>query len=113
MVIKVDTCLFISKTVIYVVYVYYCIFWAHSQSDIDKVMKSFKEDGPSYNWEHSKGESVSELLGCILVFQTALIHIVLGITGIEHCNGLLIPTKVEAPLGTYANISESNIDWTN
>ena len=26
-------------------------------------MKSFKEDGPSYNWEHSKGESVSELLG--------------------------------------------------
>ena len=26
-------------------------------------MKSFKEDGPSYNWEHSKVESVSEFLG--------------------------------------------------
>ena len=26
-------------------------------------MKSLKEYGPSYNWEHSKGESVSEFLG--------------------------------------------------
>ena len=26
-------------------------------------MKSFKEGGPSYNWEHSKGESLSEFLG--------------------------------------------------
>ena len=60
---KVDPCLFMSKTVICVVYVYDCLFWARSQSDIDNLMKSFKEDGPSYNWEHSKGESVSEFLG--------------------------------------------------
>ena len=60
---KVDTCLFIYKTVICVVYVYYCLFWERSQYDIDNVMKYFKEDGPSYNWEHSKGESVSEILG--------------------------------------------------
>ena len=26
-------------------------------------MRYLKEDGPSYNWEHSKGESVSEFLG--------------------------------------------------
>ena len=26
-------------------------------------MKSFSEDGPSYNWEHPKGESVSEFFG--------------------------------------------------
>ena len=58
-----DPCLFISKTVICVVYVDDCLFWARSQSDIDNVMKSFKEDGPSYIWEHSKGESVSEFLG--------------------------------------------------
>ena len=25
-------------------------------------MKSFKEGGTSYNWEHSKGESLSEFL---------------------------------------------------
>ena len=31
---KVDTCLFMSKTVICVVYVYACLFWAHSQSNI-------------------------------------------------------------------------------
>ena len=60
---KVDLCLFMFKTVICVVYVGDCLFWACSQSEIDNVMKSFKEDGPSYNWEHSKGGSVSEFLG--------------------------------------------------
>ena len=53
---KVGPCLFMSKTVICVVYVDDCIFWARSQYDIDNVMRSFKEDGPSYNWEHSKVE---------------------------------------------------------
>ena len=47
---KVDPYVFISKTVICVVYVDDCLFWARSKSDIDNVMKSFKEDGPSYNW---------------------------------------------------------------
>ena len=60
---KVDTCLFMSKTVIYVVYVDDCLFWAYSQSEIKDEMKSFKKDGPSYNWEQSKGESVPEFLG--------------------------------------------------
>ena len=40
---KVDTCLFMSKTVICVVYLDDCLFWARSQSDIDNVMKYFKE----------------------------------------------------------------------
>ena len=60
---NVDPCLFMSKTVICVVYVDDCFFWARSKSEIDNIMKSFKEDGPSYNWERSKGESVSEFLG--------------------------------------------------
>ena len=60
---KVDLCLFMSKTVICVVYVDDCLFWACSQSEIDNVMKSFQEDGTSYIWEHSKGESMSEFLG--------------------------------------------------
>ena len=51
-----------SNTVICVVYLDDCLFWEHSQSDIDNLMKYLKEDGPSYNWEHSKGESVSEFL---------------------------------------------------
>ena len=57
--IKVDPCIFISKTVFCVVYVDDCLFWERSQSDIGNVMKSSKEDGTSYNWEHPKGESVS------------------------------------------------------
>ena len=44
---KVNPCLFMSKTVICVVYLDDCLFWARSKSDIDNIMKSFKEDGPS------------------------------------------------------------------
>ena len=46
---KVDSCLFMSKNVSFVVYVDDCLFWAGSQSEIYNVMKSFKEDGPDYN----------------------------------------------------------------
>ena len=53
--IKVDPCLFMSKTVIFLVQVDDCLFWVHSQSDIDNVIKSFKDYGPIYFWEHSKG----------------------------------------------------------
>ena len=45
---KRDPCLFMSKTVIYVVYVDDFLFWARSQSDIDNLMKSLKDDGTSY-----------------------------------------------------------------
>ena len=52
---KVDPCLLMSKTVICVVYMDDCLFWARSKYDIDNVMKYFKEDGPSYNRENSNG----------------------------------------------------------
>ena len=60
---KVDSFLFISKTMGFLVYVDDCICWARSQSKIDNVMKSFKEDSTINNWERSKGESVSDVLG--------------------------------------------------
>ena len=109
---KVDTCLFMSKTVICVVNLDDCLFWALSQSDIDNVMNSFKEDGSSYNLEHSKGKQVSEFLGIDIktlynggfqFFQNGLIRKVLEATGMEDCNGLPTPTKVEAPLVTDVN----------
>ena len=43
---KVDPCLFMSKNIIFVVYVDYCLFWVFPQSEIDYVNTSFKEDGP-------------------------------------------------------------------
>ena len=61
---KVDPYLFMFKTVICVVYMDDCLFCARSQSEIDNLMKYFKGGGPSYNWEHSMRESVSEFL-CI------------------------------------------------
>ena len=111
-----------SKTVIGVVYVDDCLFWSCSKSDIDNIMKSFKEDGPSYNWEHPQGESVSELLGIdiktldyggVKFYQTGLICKILEDTGMEHCNGFPTSTKVDAPLGTDQNDSEFERDWTN
>ena len=45
--------------------------------------------------------------------KTGLIQKVLEATGMEHCNGLPTPTKVEANLGTYANGSEAKRDWPN
>ena len=85
-------------------------------------MNSFKEDGPSYNWEHSKVESVSEYLGIDIktlddgVFQfckTGFIRKVLDATGMDHFNGLPTPTKVEVPLGTDSNGSDAKRDCPN
>ena len=82
----------------------------------------FKEDGTSYSWELSKGESVSEFLSIDIktlddsgfqFCQTGLIRKVLEATGIEHCNRLPTPTKVEETLGTDVNGSEAKRDWTN
>ena len=44
-------------------------------------------------------------------YQTLLIRKVFEATGMEHCNGLPTPTKVDAPLGTDANGSEAKTDW--
>ena len=45
--------------------------------------------------------------------QTGLIRKVLEATGMEDCNGLPTPTKVETPLGTDINGSEAKTDWPN
>ena len=42
-----DTVLSISKTVICVVFMDDCLFWARSQYDIDNIMNYFKEGGTS------------------------------------------------------------------
>ena len=85
-------------------------------------MKYFKEDGPSYNWEHSKGESVYEFLGIYIKIldnggfqfcKTGLIRKVLEDTGMEYFNGLQTPTNVEAPLVTDAEGYEAERYWTN
>ena len=121
MVIKADPYLLMSKNVICMVYVDYFLFWVRSQYEIDNLRNYFKEDEHSYNWEHSKGESVSELLcidiktlddGGFQFYQTGLIQKLLEAAGTEHYNWLTTPTKVEAPLGIYENGSEAKRYWT-
>ena len=67
--------MFMYKNVIYLVYVDDCLFWERSQSEIDKLMKYFKEDGPSYNWEHSNNDSVSELLRIFIRLRHLVVQI--------------------------------------
>ena len=50
--------MFMSKNVIFIVFVDNFLFWARSQYDIDNEMNTFKEYCTSYNWEHSRGELV-------------------------------------------------------
>ena len=45
--------------------------------------------------------------------QTGFIRKFLETTGMDHCNGLPTPTKVEAPLLTDSNGSEAKRYWTN
>ena len=45
--------------------------------------------------------------------QNGLIPKVLEAPGVDHCNGLPTPTKVDAPLGTDVNGSEAKRDWPN
>ena len=68
------------------------------------------------NWEHSKGESVSNFLGIdtktlddgeFQFCQNGFILKVLEATGMEHCTGLPTPTKVKVTLGTDTNGSDA------
>ena len=45
--------------------------------------------------------------------QTGLIRRVFEATGMEYCNGLSTPTKVEAPLGKDDNGYEAKRYWPN
>ena len=60
---QVDPCLFISKTVIVVAYVDDCLIFSKNKSDIDKLIRSFKEDGDEFNWEMKVNKMVHEFLG--------------------------------------------------
>ena len=60
------------------------------------------------------GIGIKTLDGGVFQFcQTGLICKNLEAIGMEHCNRLTTPTKVEAPLGTDTDGSEANRDWTN
>ena len=51
--------------------------------------------------------------GIFYFYQTGLIRKVLEYIGMDHCNGLPTPTKVQVPLGTDKNVSEAKRDFPN
>ena len=99
------------------VYVDHCKFLSHLQYNIDKIFKFFKEDGPSYNLEHSKGYPVSEIFD---IYNKTFIDggfnypkNVLKDTGMELCNYMPTSNRIEAPLEIDKNYREDNRDFPN
>ena len=63
---------------------------------------------------YSLGINIKTLYyGGFQFYQNGLFRKVWEATGMEHCNGSPIPTKVESHLGVYDNGSEANRDWPN
>jgi hypothetical protein len=58
-----DPCLFISPTVLLVLYIDDCCIFARDPKDIDSLLKSFDDDGDEFNWELTIEGSVTEFLG--------------------------------------------------
>ena len=60
---QIDPCLFILKMVIVVAYVDDCLIFSKEKPEIDKLIKSFKEDRDEFNWEMKIKNTVHEFLG--------------------------------------------------
>jgi hypothetical protein len=105
-----DLCLFISPTVLLVLYVDDCCIFARDPKDIDSLLKYFDDDGDEFNWEMTIEGSVMEFLGIEMtpvngtngwkLTQRGLIDKVLDTTGLTNCNSNLTPTSSTGnPLG--------------
>lgn len=119
---KMDPCLFISSTVILVLYVDDCCIFSRNPNDIDKLLKSFDDDGDEFNWEMTIEGSVTEFLGIEMtpvndtngwkLTQRGLIDKVLDTTGLTDCNSNSTPTSSDGkPLGKDADGEPFNEEW--
>ena len=92
---KADPCLFISRKVICICYVDDCLWFARDIKNINRVLKSFEEDGDKYNWEMSDEGTVTEYLGINIkatgdggyrLTQPGLTQKILEATGMTDCS---------------------------
>jgi hypothetical protein len=117
-----DPCLFISPTVLLVLYVDDCCIFARDPKDIDSLLKSFDDDGDEFNWEMTIEGSVTEFLGIEMtpvngtngwkLTQRGLIDKVLDATGLTNCNSNATPTSSDGkPLGKDVDGEPFDEDW--
>jgi hypothetical protein len=119
---KMDPCLFISPTVLLVLYVDDCCIFARDPKDIDSLLKSFDDNSDEFNWKMTIEGSVTEFLGIEMtpvngtngwkLTQRGLIDKVLDTMGLTSCNSNATPTSSDRKqLGKDADEEPCNEDW--
>jgi hypothetical protein len=118
-----DPCLFISPTVLLVLYVDDCCIFAPDPKDIDSLLNTFDNNGDEFNWEMTIEGSVMEFLGIEMtqvngtngwkLTQGGLsIDKVLDTTGLTGCNSNATPSSSDGkPLGKDVDGELFDEDW--
>ena len=96
-----DPCLFISETVICLVYVDDCLFFSKNQSDIDDAIQRIRDQGMDLNKEDDAAGFLGVNInkrddGNIELLQTGLINRVIEAAGVSDANPKSTPAPKEA-----------------
>ena len=119
----IDPCLFISPTIIIALYIDDCCIAFSDQSDFDRLLQFFENDGDKFDWEHTVDGTLHEYLGieindiedgkAVRLTQVGLIKRILNATNMENCVAKPTPTSPDGkPLGTDANGDQRKHDWS-
>ena len=123
----IDPCLFIGSNVCAVIYVDDVVFFARDKNNITNLIKTFKDDGNEFNWEHTIEGDLHSFLGVTIqevkkqengkqvigwkFTQSGLIKKILQATGMVYCNGKDSPTESTKVLGSDTNGHPSKEEW--
>lgn len=117
-----DKCLFIRSDMIIVTYIDDCVHWYKDQEVMDAFVKSLRDDGDSYNWEHTVEGAVSAFLGIDIqhhakqnqykLTQTGLVDKILDTTNLRDCNGKSTPCSPDGKtLGSDKDGPAADQEW--
>jgi len=110
---EVEPCLFISKKVIFLVYVDYTLYFIPNVSDIDMVLEKLRELNVEDDVAGFLGVLIKKLdEGRIEMTQTVLIKRILEVMGIEVANPKSTPAETEAiPDDKTGNLTEPHFNY--
>jgi len=116
-------CLFIRSDMIIVLYIDDCIHWYKDQRILDEFVQSLKDDGDSYNWEHTVEGAVSAFLGIDILHnakknqykltQTGLVDKILEAANMQDCYEKPTPCNPDGkPLRTNKDGPVADQEWS-
>jgi hypothetical protein len=107
---------------IIVTYIDDCVHWYKDQEVMDAFVKSLRDDGDSYYWEHTVEGAVSAFLGIDIqhhakqnqykLTQTGLVDKILDTTNLRDCNGKSTPCSPDGKtLGSDKDGPAADQEW--